>query len=671
MSRTGSENHWGVPATTTSRRFHASGGDTDARNGLAREVLDPRPDGLQSDTPGEPIRLNPRRTWQFPSTFGAKTWIGEHDVLLGFGLIAAYCVVALLAMVLFPIGSLSAGPVVATIGVTLAIDSVLLGLCGRRIKGRTLLCFPILLVASELALSLLVPGGEATEFTGFFTLMFVFIGLTQSQGVGSLFALIAGAAWAVVQRPWTAQVGVKLVLALAIWILISEVLAARTERVRSRTRRLVRQVNTDVLTGLGSRVYLSDRIERSVAEHNGRSSAILFIDLDGFKRINDTYGHSLGDELLIAVARRVKDALRLGDVAARLSGDEFVLLLAGCNLDQAMDLAQDLLASLSQPFGLSMGRVATTASIGIVKVEPPDSAELVLRRADRAMGEAKSAGRNGFSIYETAMEEQTIRRIELETQLRDAVANHQFEVHYQPVVHAGLDVIIGAEALIRWRHPERGLLTPDEFLAVSEDIGLMGSLGDWVLREACHRAQQWQSIDPARAFSVAVNLSAPEMFSADLIGRVRRALEESGLPGKLLVLEITERIMMADKEQATRQLSELRKLGVRIAIDDFGTGYSSLAYVRDLPVDILKIDRNFISPLGSDHQALALVRAIVGIANALDLDVIVEGAETAAQIELLGDLGCQVIQGFYFGRPTSADELEKRLMRSRLSSIGP
>ncbi len=335
-----------------------------------------------------------------------------------------------------------------------------------------------------------------------------------------------------------------------------------------------------------------------------------------------------------------------------------------------VDLAQDLLSSLSEPFGLSMGRVATTASIGIVKVEPPDTAELVLRRADRAMGEAKAAGRNGYSIYETAMEEQTIRRIELETQLRDAVANHQFEVHYQPVVHAGLDVIIGAEALIRWRHPERGLLTPDEFLAVSEDIGLMGSLGDWVLREACHQAQQWQAIDPARAFSVAVNLSAPEMFSADLIGRVRRALEESGLPGKLLVLEITERIMMADKEQATRQLGELRKLGVRIAIDDFGTGYSSLAYVRDLPVDILKIDRNFISPLGSDHQALALVRAIVGIANALDLDVIVEGAETAAQIELLGDLGCQVIQGFYFGRPTSADELEHRLMRPRVSSIG-
>jgi diguanylate cyclase (GGDEF)-like protein len=669
MNRTGSENRWSIPDTAPSREFQATGGEADAGYRRRAEELEPWSNEPQSSS-GEPTGVSPPRTWPFPSSFGSKTWIGEHDVLLGFGLIAAYCVVAVVAMLLFPVGSVSAGPVVATVGATLAIDSALLGLFGRRIKGPMLLCFPLLLIASELALSLLVLGGEATEFTGFFTLMFVFIGLTQRRGVGPLFAVIAGAAWAVIQRPWTAQLGVKLVLALAIWVLISEILAVRQERVRIHTRRLVTQVNTDVLTGLGSRLLLSDRIERTVAENEGCVSALLFIDLDGFKRINDTYGHSSGDELLIAVARRVKGALRSGDVAARLGGDQFVVFSASCSLEQAVVLAQDLLASLSEPFGLSMGRVATTASIGIVKVEPPDSAELALRRADRAMGEAKSAGRNGFSIYETSMEEQTIRRIELETQLRDAVARHQFEVHYQPVVHAGLDVIIGAEALIRWRHPERGLLTPDEFLAVSEDIGLMGSLGDWVLREACHQAQKWQSIDPARAFSVAVNLSAPEMFSADLIGRVRRALEESGLPGKLLVLEITERIMMADKEQATRQLGELRKLGVRIAIDDFGTGYSSLAYVRDLPVDILKIDRNFISPLGSDHQALALVRAIVGIANALDLDVIVEGAETAAQIELLGDLGCQVIQGFYFGRPTSADELENRLMRSRATSIG-
>lgn len=665
-SRTGSENWTWSSNVTFSREFGTRRDHVVSSSRFGAKILDPALGTFQG-TSVEPTEVSTR-----PSTaiFGIKARLGDHDALLGFGLIAAYCVVALVAMVLFPVGDVRVGSAVAIVGVTLAVDSALLALFGGRIKGPLLLCFPVLLIASELALSLLVAGGEAAEFTGFLTLMFVFIGLTQGRSVGPVFVVITGVVWAVIQRPWTAQVGVKLFLALAIWLLISQVLAARTERARIRTGRLVTQVNTDVLTGLGSRLYLSDRIERTVAQDDGIGSVLLFIDLDGFKRINDTYGHSAGDELLVDVARRVKGALRLGDMAARLGGDEFVVLLVSCSLEQAVSLAEDLLASLSEPFGLSVGRVAITASIGIVGVEPPATAELALRRADRAMGEAKAAGRNRVSIYETAMEEKTIRRIELETQLRDAVANNQFEVHYQPVVHSGLETIIGAEALIRWRHPERGLLTPDEFLAVSEDIGLMGSLGDWVLRQACHQAQQWQSIDPARAFSVAVNLSAPEMFSADLIGRVRRALEESGLPGKLLVLEITERIMMSDMEQATRQLGELRKLGVRIAIDDFGTGYSSLAYVRDLPVDILKIDRNFISPLGSDHQALALVRAIVGIANALDLDVIVEGAETAAQIELLNDLGCQVIQGFYFGRPTTSAELEDRLMRSRASSIG-
>ena len=603
------------------------------------------------------------------SALNVKSWLSDQDVLLGFGLVAAYCAVALLASIFFPLGSQSRLSVALIVSVTAAADLALLTLFGRRIKGPMLLCFPALLVASELAVSFLDAGGDAAAYTGFFTLIFVFIGLTQAQGVGPLFVLVVAPAWAIIQRPWNAAVGVKLVLAVAIWVLISETLAARTERVRIRTKRLVAQVNTDVLTGLGSRLYLSDRIERLVSQQGRSNSALLFIDLDGFKRVNDNYGHSAGDELLVAVARRLESALRPGDLAARLGGDEFVALLEGCSLEQAEGLARRLLDSLSVPYGLRLGRVAITASIGIVEIVQPATAELILRDADLAMSEAKSAGRNRLLVYEGAIEQRTIRRLELETQLRDAVVGGQFEIHYQPVVHSGLDSVIGAEALLRWRHPQRGLLTPDEFLAVSEDMGLMGLLGDWVLRQACHQAQRWQSIDPARAFTISVNLSAPEMFSADLVGRVARALEESGLAGKLLVLEITERIMMADREQATRQLGELRKLGVRIAIDDFGTGYSSLAYVRDLPVDILKIDRSFVTPLGVDHQALALVRAIVGIANALDLDVIVEGAETAAQIELLDDLGCHVIQGFYYGRPVSAEELRNRLIRSRTGSI--
>ena len=238
-------------------------------------------------------------------------------------------------------------------------------------------------------------------------------------------------------------------------------------------------------------------------------------------------------------------------------------------------------------------------------------------------------------------------------------------MYYQPVVHSGTGVIVGSEALVRWLHPRHGLLTPDKFLVASEEIELMEPLGDWILHKACGQAQEWQSIDPANAFTMAVNLSAPEMFSADLIGRVESALHAAGLPARFLVLEITERIMMADFALATRQLQDLRRLGVRIAIDDFGTGYSSLAYLRQLPIDILKIDRSFIAPLGSDHQALPLLRSIVGITDALHLEVVVEGAETAAQVELLDDLGCHIVQGFYFGRPTKAEDLGSRLSWAR------
>jgi diguanylate cyclase (GGDEF)-like protein len=597
-----------------------------------------------------------------------KFGLGDNDLLLGFGLVAAYCALVLVALAL-SLGGIHGAPALLVVGFTMAVDSCLLALTGRRLKGPWLLCFPVLLVASELALSLLEPAGRAAEFTGFFTLVFVFIGLTQSRGIGPLFVVAAAPAWAVIQLPWTGEVGVKCVLTLTIWLLISEVLAARTDRMRIRTKRLVALVNTDVLTGLGSRLYLSDCIERVVRRADGPSSTLLSLNLDGFKTVNDAYGHAAGDELLVAVARRLESVLEPGDMAARLGGDDFVALFEGCGLDRAQRRAQDLLARLNEPYGLSQGRVAVTASIGIVGILPPATAELVLRRADRAVSDAKSEGRNRVCVHEGAMEERTIQRLELETQLRDALANEQFEVYYQPVVHSGLDTIIGAEALVRWRHPERGLLAPDQFLAVAEDIGVIGPVGDWVLRQACHKAKRWQSIDPARAFSVAVNLSAPEMFSADLVARVRSALEESGLAGTLLVLEITEGIIMADTEQATRQLAELRKLGVRIAIDDFGTGYSSLAYARDLPVDILKIDRSFITPLDVDLQAVALVRAIVGIAKALDLDVIVEGVETTAQLELLADLGCNVVQGFYYGRPTSEAELEGRLIRSHAGLI--
>ncbi len=612
---------------------------------------------------GHPSRARRRRssTWRSLTQPHGGTYRGEQDAQLGAGLVAVFCLVVLGADAFLRLGHADRAAVAAVVGVTALVDLSLLVLLERPGSRLRLLWFPVLLVASEVTLALLPDGASAVSYVGFLTLIFVYIGLTQARGVGPLFVVVVAPVWVVVQRPWSAVVGVKLFLTLSIWLLVSEVLAGRTERARVRTKRLIVQANTDVLTGLGSRLFLSDRIERMMTGPEATGSALLFIDVDGFKVINETYGHAAGDELLIAVADRLRSSLREGDLGARLGGDEFVALLDDCTLTDATALAGRLLATLSAPYPLSRGRVAITVSIGLVEVVPPTTAESALRDADRAMSEAKAAGRNRLSVYEGAMHDRVVKRLELETELRDALAQDQFEVFYQPVVHSATGAIIGAEALLRWRHPRRGLLTPDAFLAVSEEMGLMESLGDWILRQACVQANEWQLIDPARAFSIAVNLSAPEMFSADLIGRVDRALSESGLPGKLLVLEITERIMMADTDQAKKQLEALRKLGVRIAIDDFGTGHSSLAYLRDLPIDILKVDRSFVSPLGSDHQALALLRAIVGIADALDLDVIVEGAETAAEIELLDQLGCHIVQGFYYGRPTPAEELGYRL----------
>ena len=609
--------------------------------------------------------------WPFGSVRRPTPSQWAQDVRLGFGSVAGYCLVVLCTSMYLAIGRDNRLAVTTIVATTAAVDLVLLALLRRRVARPWLLSFPLLLIASEVALSLLDGDGGVASYAGFFTLMFVYIGLTQSRGVGALGALVAAPAWLVVQRPWSAVVGVKLLLALAVWLLISEVLAGRTDRARARTKQLIAQANTDVLTGLGSRMYLADHIEHAGATGATGGSVLLIVNIDGFRVINDTFGHAAGDELLVVVSRRLQEILRQGDIAARLGGDEFALLLNQCTMGQAESLGHRMIDRLSVPYVLSRGRVAITASIGLVEVVPLASAESAFRDADRAMHEAKAAGRNRLSIFETTMHERTTQRLELETELRDALDDDQFEIYYQPVVHSGTGAIVGAEALLRWRHPLRGVLAPDQFLAVLEEMGLMEPVGEWILQQACRQANEWQSIDSFRALSMAVNLSAPEMYSADLIGRVERALGESGLPGRLLVIEITERVMMTDSERAIRRLDELRKLGVRIAVDDFGTGYSSLAYLREFPIDILKIDRSFVTPLGSDHQALAMVGAIVGIAEALELDVIVEGAETAAQIELLGDLGCQVVQGFYFGRPATAAKFAELLRWPQIVSGAP
>jgi diguanylate cyclase (GGDEF)-like protein len=384
---------------------------------------------------------------------------------------------------------------------------------------------------------------------------------------------------------------------------------------------------------------------------------LLLIDLDGFKKVNDTFGHLVGDELLVVAAKRINSHIRDDDLAVRLGGDEFSVVVEHGGIDEAKRVAARIVSSVAAPIALSRIRLSVTASVGIVEILPSSKLENVLNHADLAMYQAKAAGRNQVTVYEDGLHTRMVQRLELEGELVDAVDKGEFEQYYQPIVHMGTGAIIGVEGLVRWHHPRRGLLLPGDFLLACQELGLMQTLGERLLLTACQKARRWQPIDPADAVSLAFNLSADEVFAPGLVARVETALEASGLHPGLLILEITEQIVMADKVRARRAMLDLQSLGVRIAIDDFGTGYSSLAYLREFPVNILKIDRSFVAPLGTDTRALALFQSILSIAEALSLDVIVEGVETRLQAELLVDLGCLVAQGFYFERPKAADDL--------------
>ena len=539
---------------------------------------------------------------------------------------------------------------------------VLVLLPWQQLPVRLLMLFPLLVLGTELALAAST-NGVAVNYTGFLTLAFIYIGLTQPPWTSVVFACLVAPSWVYCQQGLTAEIWIRLPIALGIWLLIGEVLAARSTKSRAQTRALIEQANTDVLTGLGSRLLMSDRIDRSLSNPAERNSSLLLVDLDGFKAINDAFGHAVGDELLIGVADRIRACTGAEDLVARLGGDEFVVYLRGCALPDAIQVGQRLLREVAEPIELTRGHVRVTASIGVVDLATCSTAQDALRDADVAVYEAKSAGKSRLSVFESDMQERIAGRLVLESELRSAFEEGQFEVHYQPVVHAETGRIVGFEALIRWRHPERGVLPAGEFIGVCEEIGLIVPLGNWVLATACKQARDWQPLDPARRMTMAINLSARQLFDTDLVTEVKEALAAADLPGDALVLEITERLLLVDSPFVLHQLDELKQLGIRIGIDDFGTGYSSLAYLRDFPIDILKIDRSFVDPLDDDRQAVALVRSIIGIAKALDLDVIAEGAETLAQVEVLSQIGCYVIQGYYFGRPAPASEITGYLGR--------
>ena len=433
---------------------------------------------------------------------------------------------------------------------------------------------------------------------------------------------------------------------------------------------LLRRATHDPLTNLPNRRTFTERLEHSLqmARRSATPLAVVFLDLDRFKIVNDTLGHSSGDALLIAVAERLKLHLRVDDTVARLGGDEFTMILPVVRgMENGMIVAEKLLKVFEQPFLLEGQEFIVGASLGI-SLYPSDGEDSVtlLRHADDAMRRAKKSGRNQYQFYRAEMTEAAQVQLELERDLRRAIENQQLELHYQPQLELRSSALIGVEALLRWKHPTRGYIPPSQFIPVAEDSGLIVGIGDWVLRQACEQMSIWQR-DHRSHFRVAVNVSALQFERHDLVESVQNALSEFGITdAHWLELELTESLVMRDVAGSGKQLQKLRDLGVKVAIDDFGTGYSSLAYLQRLPIDRLKIDRAFIKDLGGDPDTSPLAQAIIGLAHTLGMEVVAEGIETTQQLEILTCMGCEIGQGYLLGRPAPSAELLERLAERTL-----
>jgi diguanylate cyclase (GGDEF)-like protein len=431
---------------------------------------------------------------------------------------------------------------------------------------------------------------------------------------------------------------------------------------------LVRRASVDALTGLGNRAAFARRLRETLAGFSpsgpGPAPALLLLDLDDFKTINDSLGHSSGDEVLRVVAERLRSCLEPGDIAARLGGDEFAVLVPEV-ADEAGAVARGerLAAVLRTPVTVSGREVLARASVGVRLARGGDEdPERLLRDADMAMYAAKTAGRAGVRVFDTAMHTRAVQRLDFEAALRRAVIRQQFTVRYQPVVELPGGRLAGLEALVRWDHPERGLVMPGEFVSLAEDTGLIVPIGRWVLHAACQAARDWQRRFPLQPHPfLSVNLSVRQLQQPDLLEDVAGALDASGLDPDQLMLEITESVLATDQEAKLERLGGLRALGAHLAIDDFGTGYSSLAYLRHLPVDVLKLAKPFVDGLLRGAEEQALTNAILRIADLLGLRVIAEGIEQEAQALELARLGCPYGQGFHFARPLDQFAVEALL----------
>jgi diguanylate cyclase (GGDEF)-like protein len=422
----------------------------------------------------------------------------------------------------------------------------------------------------------------------------------------------------------------------------------------------------DSLTGLPNRAMFTELLKAEIESSNRRNDhmfAVLFLDLDRFKNINDSLGHTHGDLLLVAFAERLERTLRPIDTLARFGGDEFAILLSGMtDATDAVRVAQRIQDELSQPFVLDKNSAFATASIGIaLSSSGYDRPDDILRDADIAMYRAKENGKARYELFDHGMHARAVSRLQLESDLRQAIEQKEFCVYYQPIISLQTGRLAGFEALVRWNHPRRGLVAPADFIPVAEETGLIVPIGQWVLNEACAQVRQWQIDSPShRSLSLSVNLSARQVAQPDLLQRIKDALETSKLNPHCLKLEITESVVMENAEAAAQMFKQLRSLGVQLSIDDFGTGYSSLSYLHRFPLNYLKIDRSFVMRLTTDNDN-AIVRTISTLARNLGMEVIAEGIETEEQFQQLKMLGCEYGQGYLFSRPVSNDGVEHLL----------
>jgi diguanylate cyclase (GGDEF)-like protein/PAS domain S-box-containing protein len=435
---------------------------------------------------------------------------------------------------------------------------------------------------------------------------------------------------------------------------------------------LERRASHDLLTALPNRHTFVDRLGQALLRtkrgKEGRKVGVLFMDLDRFKTINDSLGHEAGDRLLVTVAERLRNRLRNEDVLARFGGDEFAVLLEEvADASETIRVAQRIAESLREPFTVNDHQVNLSTSVGIAlgSAHTNDDPEGMLRNADAAMYKAKEQGLGRYAVFDPAMQTRAQERLELEAELRRALEQGEFVLHYQPEVSLHDGSMVGFEALLRWQHPERGLLKPSAFVPLAEETDVIAPIGRWVLEEACQQAKRWEEEHPlASPMTMEVNLSARQLARRGLAQTVEEALTRAGVEAHTLALDITETVLIKASEDDAHALEALKKMGIRLSLDDFGTGYSSLSYLKRLPVDLVKVDRTFVKELGEKATDTAVVRMIIDLCHTLGIEVLAEGVETSEQAALLRDMGCDLGQGYYFAGPLRSEELAEQLPKA-------